>query len=74
MTTHIFMNHRIRQAKPDGPVIVAQTGKKVREGNRVDIMHAGVVVASVIYDPKGNPSKTHAVKAWIETKLPAKVS
>jgi hypothetical protein len=67
MKKKIFMNHRIAQAKPDGPVIVVETRKKQQEGNRVDIMEKGKVVASVVFDAGARPSRTHVVRAWVET-------
>jgi hypothetical protein len=67
MKKFIYMNHRIAQVKPQAPVIVVQTGKRQREGNRVDIMDRGKIVASVVYDPLHNPSATHRVRAWVET-------
>lgn len=74
MRKHIFMNDKIRMARPDGPVINVQSAKRIRRGNRVDIVHQGVVVASVIYAPRRNPSRTHAVRAWVETDCVVRVS
>jgi hypothetical protein len=67
MKKKIFINHRIAQAAPDGPVIVVETRKKQQEGNRVDIMEKGKVVASIIFDADADPSRTHLVRAWVET-------
>lgn len=66
MKTVIFMNHRIREKKPSGPVIRAVRGKKITESNCLKLMFAGKEVGRVIYDPKNNPSTTHEVKAWVE--------
>lgn len=66
--TYIYMNEQIRLAKPERPVIVAQTGKKRVESNRVDILHDGKVIASVVYQPGGCPSSTHIAKAYVETE------
>lgn len=68
MTTFIHMNHRIRDKSPDGPVIVADTGKTQREADRFDIVHQGVVVATVEFKPGGCPSKTHEVRAYVRTR------
>lgn len=65
---YIYMNHRIRDVKPSGPVIRAQVGKsrRAKESNCVEIRVWGRVIARVVYDPKSNPSPTHSVKAWVE--------
>jgi len=63
----IYMNEGIRCAKPSRPVIVVQSGKNRREGNRVAIKHQGRVIASVIYDHNSNPSTMPTVRAWIQT-------
>ena len=68
MTTFLYMNERIREKKPDGPVIVADTGRKQREANRFDIISDGKVVATVEFNPKRNPSKTHHVRAFVRTR------
>ena len=67
MKKKIFINHRIAQAKPDGPVIVVETRRKQQEGNRVDIIDRGKVVASIVFNSNADPSKTHSVRAWVET-------
>ena len=67
MKKKIFINHRISQAQPDGPVIIVETCKNQQEGNRVDILEKGKVVASIIFDANADPSKTHLVRAWVET-------
>ena len=68
MTTFIYMNHRIRDKVPAGPVIVADTGRKQREANCFDIISDGKVVATVEFNPKRNPSKTHEVRAYVQTQ------
>lgn len=71
--TFIYMNERIRQKRPSKGVIRVQEMdgrggvKSVVDGNRVDIYdRKGTIVASVVYDPKNNPSPTHEVKAWVQ--------
>lgn len=64
MKVFLFMNSRIRQKRPRGPVIVAQhsDGRTV-EGNMVVINGPSVVR----FDPRGLPiCETHNVTAWIE--------
>ena len=67
MKKKIFINHRIVQIKPTGPVIVVETRRKQKEGNRVDILDRGKIIVSVIFDATADPSKTHNVRAWVET-------
>jgi hypothetical protein len=65
--TYIYMNEQIRRAKPERPVIVAQQGNVLTEGNRVDLYYRGVLVVSVIYEPGGCPSPEYEVKAFVQT-------
>jgi len=74
MKSFIFINHRIRQKKPKGPVITAQTGNLILEGNTVEILHDGKVIARVVYDPMCKPSKTHNVTAFVETNKKIRVT
>ena len=74
MKTFIFVNHRIRQKKPSGPVITAQIGDVILEGNSVEILHEGKVIARVLYDPMRKPSKTHHVSAFVETNTKVRVT
>jgi hypothetical protein len=64
----VYMNHRIREKKPRGPVIVVQRGNgsgKV-EGNMV-VINGPCVVR---FDPRGLPiAEEHHVTAWIEADL-----
>lgn len=71
--TFIYMNERIRQKRPSKGVIRVQEMngqggiKSVIDGNCVHIYdRKGWLVASVVYDPKNNPSPTHEVKAWVQ--------
>jgi hypothetical protein len=62
------MNHRVRQANPNGPVIVVQDqrGKQV-ESNGFDLFFDGFKIGRVVFDPKGLAAcKTHDVRAWVE--------
>ena len=60
------MNERIKMKHPDGPVIRAVKGRKIKESNRLKLMVDGVEVGCVVYDPPNNPIETHEVKAWVE--------
>lgn len=66
MKVFIYMNEKIRQRRPNGPVIVVQHGdnpaRKVA-GNLVVINGPSVVR----FDPRGLPlAAEHHVTAWIE--------
>lgn len=65
----IFMNHRIRQKRPGGPVIRVQGSghsdprHNFREGDMVVINGPSIVR----FDPRGLPfAGEHHVTAWIE--------
>lgn len=64
----IFMNHKIRQVKPDGPVIVCQDAHgKQREANRFALVVNGQTIGWVEYVPTGLEAvESHDVKAWVE--------
>lgn len=66
MKLFIYMNHRIRQQKPKGPVIVVRRGPGADErveGNMVIINGPSVLR----FDPRGLPiADEHHVTAWIE--------
>jgi hypothetical protein len=68
MKRYIYMNHRIRQAKPNGPVIVVQDERGHQtEANGFDLHFDGFKIGRVVYDPAGLPAcETHEVKAWVE--------
>ena len=73
MTQFLFMNHRVRDSKPKGPVIVCQDDYSLdntprqRESNEFEIWHHGEKIGRVVFDPKGLADcKTHDVKAWVE--------
>jgi hypothetical protein len=64
----VYLNHRIHQAQPSGPVIVVQdeTGDFM-EANGFDLRFDGFRIGRIVFDPKGLPAcKTHDVKAWLE--------
>lgn len=63
----IYMNHRIRDKKPAGPVIVVQGEEGVREANEFSLRIGSVVIGRVVFDPYGlDACNTHEVKAWVE--------
>lgn len=63
MKVFIFMNEKIRQRNPRGPVIRVQSEDGYRESNTVTIRGPSVVR----FDPRGLPvAQEHHVTAWIE--------
>lgn len=71
MTQYIYMNERIRQRKPGGPVIVAQDdiygSPRVREANEFELWHHGEKIGRVLFRTAGlDAVETHEVKAWVE--------
>ena len=67
MKRFIYMNHRIREPKPSGPVIAVQVGRRVRSTNRVQLVHQGVVVGEVRFEPNGlRAAPHHQVRAFVE--------
>lgn len=72
MTQYVFMNHRIREKKPSGPVIVVQDeltadGPRQRESNSFDIWYHGDKIGRIVFDLKLLQAvDSHEVKAWVE--------
>lgn len=67
MKRYVYMNHRIRAAKPRGPVIAVQTGKQLRNTNRAQLVVGGVVVGEVRFEPAGlKAAPQHHVRAFVE--------
>lgn len=67
MTQFVFMNHRIREKKPSGPVIVVQQDGAQRESNDFVLMFRGQPIGRVVFP--GHPLdavETHEVRAWVE--------
>jgi hypothetical protein len=67
MTQFVFMNHRIREKKPSGPVIVVQHAGVQRESNDFILMFRGQPIGRVVFP--GHPLdavETHEVRAWVE--------
>ena len=63
----LYMNHRIRDKKPAGPVIVCQGEEGTREANEFVLRIGNVVIGRVVFDPHGlDACNTHEVKAWVE--------
>ena len=63
---YVYMNHRIRMKKPDGPVIVVHGEEETVEANAFEIIINGETIGVVDYDPRGlHACKTHDVKAWV---------
>jgi hypothetical protein len=61
------MNHRIRDPKTKGPVIVAQQPDGTREANEFEIIFRGQPIGRVKFDRAGLPAcETHDVRAWVE--------
>lgn len=64
---HVYMNHRIKQKKPDGPVIVCQGELATVEANRFEITVGNEIIGYVEFNPSGlEECSTHEVKAWVE--------
>lgn len=69
---YLFMNHRIREKKASGPVIVAMDDLiggelRVREADEFELWVHGQKIGRVVYDPKMLAAcETHEVKAWVE--------
>ncbi len=68
------MNHRIRDAVPDGPVIRVKNGRRWRDTNEATLLLNGRRIGRVIYAPDENPVTTHEVKAWVELDEAVEVS
>lgn len=71
MSQYIYMNHRIREKKPSGPVIVAQDEllglPRIRESNEFDLWIHGYKLGRVVFKPEGLAAcETHEVRAWVE--------
>lgn len=69
MSQYIYMNHRIREKKPSGPVIVAQDDvfDRVREANEFELWFHGQKLGCVVFKPEGLAAcETHEVRAWVE--------
>lgn len=64
---YVYMNHRIREKKPSGPVIVVQEECITMTGNCFEINVGGMVIGHVVFDPDGlDQCETHDVRAWVE--------
>lgn len=64
---YVYMNHRIRDPKTTGPVIVVQAPEGTREANEFEILVFGQPIGRVKFDPKGlKVCETHDVRAWVE--------
>lgn len=69
---YVFMNHRIRDEKPAGPVIVVQEqltsdGPSQREADEFEITYHGQPLGRIKFSPKGLVAcDTHHVRAWVE--------
>lgn len=64
---YVYMNHRIRDDKPKGPVIVVQAPEGTREGDDFEIRYYGQPLGRVKFSPNGlTACDTHEVRAWIE--------
>jgi hypothetical protein len=63
----VFMNQRIREQVPGGPVIVFQEGRRQVQTNRIEISYRGRKIAELRFRPKGVYAiKTHSVRAALE--------
>jgi hypothetical protein len=73
---YVYMNERIREPKPNKPVIVVMNvganvpdseRGTVREANEFEIVAFGQPIGRVKFSPKGLAAcTTHEVRAWVE--------
>jgi hypothetical protein len=64
---YVYMNHRIKQKKPDGPAIVCQGKMDTVESNRFELIVNDEIIGYVEFHPAGLAEcATHDVKAWVE--------
>jgi hypothetical protein len=64
---YVYMNHRIRDPKTKGPVIVVQAPDETREANEFEIIFRGQPIGRVKFDAHGLAAcETHDVRAWVE--------
>jgi hypothetical protein len=64
---YVYMNHRIREATPKGPVIVVQGPDGTREADEFEIRVFGQSIGRVKFARTGLPAcKTHDVHAWVQ--------
>ena len=67
MTQYVFMNHRIREVSPSGPVIQVLQDGEAREANEFEVLYRGQPIGRVVFDQRGlKACDTHAVRAWVE--------
>lgn len=67
MKRFVYMNEKLRSKNPRDPVIAVQTGDRIRNTNRVQLVHHGVVVGEVRFEPKGlRAAPKHHVRAFVE--------
>lgn len=71
MTQYLFMNEKIREKKPSGPVIVAQDdfsgAVRQRNADEFEFWHGGEKIGRVVFKREGLPEcETHEVRAWVE--------
>lgn len=69
MTQYVYMNERIRQARPRKPVIVVQRTNPAQrvESNCFAILVGGRAIGRIVFSPEGLAQcESHEVKAWIE--------
>ena len=67
MKRYAYMNEKIREPEPSGPVIVVQTGKKLTNTNHVRVVVGGKVVAAIRFLKTGlKDAPQHKVRAFVE--------
>jgi hypothetical protein len=71
---YVYMNEKIREKKPSGPVIVVQTGKRLRCTNRARLVVDGKVIGEVRFAARGlSVAPKHHVRAFVELRSDVKV-
>lgn len=67
MKRFVYMNEAIREAEPSKPVIVVQTGQRLKNTNLVRIKVGGKVVAEIRFLKDGlADAPHHKVRAFVE--------
>lgn len=60
----IFINDRIRQSVPDGPVVRLARGKSFAESDTIKLLVGGKLFATVKFRRAGHPGYWY-VKSWV---------
>lgn len=65
--SYVYMNETMRELVPSRPPIVVQTGRKVVETGRAQLVVDGKVIGEVRFEPDGlDCAPHHHVRAFVE--------